>query len=99
MSYVRGIARDGVNMDDKWAASSVFLFATLKAHAIMQDFMRLSIKDYISVFSKMAKFVCYSQPSSNTSALMTRLSAIETLQHGDQSNVSKHDNHLKKLET
>ena len=98
IGYARVIARDGININDPWRTAGMFVFATLKAHVIMSEFMRLSIRDHPSISSEMVKFVCYTQPSANTSDIISRLSAVENLQRSDQSNVSKHDSRLKKVE-
>ena len=47
----------------------------------------------------MVKFVCYSQPSTDTSELLTRVGAVEMLQRADQGNISKMDSRLKKVES
>lgn len=99
LGYVRVLARDGVNMDDPWNTAATFLFATLKAHVIMQDFMRLSIKDHPSISSEMVKFVCYSQPAAGASQLLSRVSAVESLQRSDQGNISRLDTRTKRLES
>jgi hypothetical protein len=99
LSHVRVIARDGVHVDDPWSTGATFLFATLKAHVIMEQFMRLSIKDHPSISSEMVKFVCYSQPASDASALESRVTAVEALQRSDQSTLSKLEPRVKRLET
>jgi hypothetical protein len=71
LGYVQVTACDGVNVDDPWTTAATFLFATLKAHDIMQDFMHLSIKDHPSISSEMVKFVCYSQPLAGASELLS----------------------------
>ena len=96
---VRVIARDGVHVNDPWTTAAKFLFATLKAHTVMKDFMRLDIKDHPSISSEMVKFICYSQPSHDTAEVLTRLSAAETLMRTNQGNLAKVDSRLKKLET
>jgi hypothetical protein len=98
LGYVRVMARDSVNISDPWSTSATFLFATLRAHVIMQEFMRLSIKDHPSISSEMVKFVCYAQPAQGASALLSRMSATEALQRSDQSNISKLEGRTKKLE-
>ena len=75
----RVIARDGVHVNDPWTTGAKFLFATLKAHVVMHDFMRLDIKDHPSISSEMVKFICYSQPSHDTADVLARLSTAETL--------------------
>jgi hypothetical protein len=99
LADVRVLARDGITIDDPWSTSAKFLFATLKAHVIMGDFMRLSIKDHPSISSEMVKFVCYSQPATDTAEVLGRLSNVESLQRGDQSSISRFEARLKKLET
>ena len=99
ISHERVIARDGIDVDDHWGTSSKFLFATLKAHSIMAEFMKLSIKDHPSISSEMVKFVCYSQPTADSSEMLSRLSGLESLQRADQSNISKLDNRIKKIES
>jgi hypothetical protein len=99
LGYVCVIARDGMNMDNPWSTAATFLFATLKAHVIMQDFMRLSIKDHPSISSKMVKFVCYSRPAEDATDLLSHLSGVESLQQADQSNISRIDGRVKKLES
>lgn len=96
---VRVIARNGIRTDDQWTTSGKFVFATLKAHEVMEDFMRLNIKDHPSISSEMVKFICYSQPASDTAEVLNRLGNVETLQRGDQSSISKLEAKLKKLET
>lgn len=95
----RVIARDGIDVGDPWATAARFLFATLKAHKVMDEFMKLSIKDHPSVSSEMVKFVCYSQPANDASELLSRLAGVESLQRADQSNISKIESRLKKVET
>lgn len=65
----------------------------------MSEFMRLSIKDHPSISSEMVKFVCYSQPTADTTELLNRLSGVESLQRADQSNISKLETRLKQIET
>ena len=95
---VRVIARDGVHVNDPWTTGAKFLFATLKAHVVMKQFMRLDIKDHPSISSEMVKFICYSQPSHDTADVLARLSAAETLMRTNQSSIAKFDTRLKKLE-
>ena len=99
ISHERVVARDGIDVADHWATASRFLFATLKAHEVMAAFMKLSIKDHPSVSSEMVKFVCYSQPANDASELLSRVAGVESLQRADQSNISKIESRLKKLET
>ena len=47
----------------------------------------------------MVKFICYSQPSTDTAEVMSRLSNLETLQRGDQSSISRLEPRVKRLET
>ena len=94
---VRVVARNGIDIEDKWTTSARFLFATLKAHEIMEAFMRLNIKDHPSISSEMVKFICYSQPSTDTAEVMGRLGNLETLQRGDQSQISKLETKVKAL--
>ena len=51
LSHIRVIARGGVHIDDAWSTGDTFLFATLKTHVIMEQFVRLSIKDHPSISS------------------------------------------------
>ena len=99
LSYERVMARDGIHVDEPWSTSANFLFATMKAHRVMSEFMKLSIKDHPSISSEMVKFVCYSQPTADTSDLLTRLHGVESLQRADQSNISKLESRTKKLES
>ena len=99
IAHERVIARDGIDMDDHWGTSAKFLFATLKAHSVMSEFMKLSIKDHPSISSEMVKFVCYSQPTADSSELLSRISGVESLQRANQSNISKQETRIKRLET
>ena len=47
----------------------------------------------------MVKFICYSQPASDTTAVLSRLSAAESMQRTQQSNISKLDLKAKKVDT
>ncbi len=96
---VRVIARHGIDTEDKWTTSARFLFATLKAHEVMDSFMRLNIKDHPSISSEMVKFICYAQPSSEASTLLSRMSNLETLQRGDQSQISRLETKVKSLQS
>ena len=96
---MRVVARDGINTRNPWASSASFLFATLKAHVVMQEFMRLNIKDHPSISSEMVKFVCYSQPASDASELLTRVVSVGNLQRSDQSSIAKLDSRIKRVET
>ena len=95
----RVVARDGIDVGNPWNTAAKFLFATLKAHEVMADFMKLSIKDHPSISSEMVKFVCYAQPSNDASEFLTRIAGVESLQRADQSNISKLESRLKKVET
>ena len=94
----RVIARHGINTDDKWTTAGKFLFATLKAHEVMDDFMMLNIKDHPSISSEMVKFICYLQPASDASRLMDCINNLESLQKGDRSQISKLDTRVKTLQ-
>ena len=85
----RIIARDGVHVSDPWTTAAKFLFATLRAHEVMSGFMRLHIKDHPSISSEMVKFICYSQPATDTAEVLNRLSLTESLVRMNQSNISK----------
>ena len=39
LGYVRVTARDGINANDPWDTAATFVFATLKAHEVMQDLL------------------------------------------------------------
>ena len=95
----RIIARDGVHISDPWTTAAKFLFATLKAHEVMHDFMRLNIKDHPSISSEMVKFVCYSQPATDTSDILSRLTAGEVLMRNNQSLIARLESRVKRLET
>ena len=95
---VRVTARDGIHTDEPWAAAAKFLFATLKAHEIMNEYMRLNIKDHPSISSEMVKFICYSQPATDTADVLQRISNVESLQRGDQGSISRLEARIKKLE-
>jgi hypothetical protein len=98
LADVRVIARDGIHTEDQWATAAKFLFTTLKAHEIMEEYMRLNIKDHPSISSEMVKFVCYSQPATDTAEVLSRLCNLESLQRGDQSGISRLEARIKKLE-
>ena len=87
IGYSRFSARYAINIDAPWSSGAGILFATLHYHYIMSKFIRLSIKYHPSISSEMVKFVCYSAPSTNTSESLTRISAVDSLQRSDQSNL------------
>jgi hypothetical protein len=99
LRYVRVTARDSINAADPWTTAASFLFATLKAHVIMQEFMRLDITDHPSISLEMVKFVCYSQPATSASDLFSQVQAVESLQRSDLSNISKLEARTKRIET
>jgi hypothetical protein len=96
---VRITARAGIHIDDPWTSAAKFLFATLRAHEVMHSFMRLDIKNHPSISSEMVKFICYSQPASDTTEVLSRLTATESMQRTHQSNISKLDLKAKKIDT
>ena len=96
---VRITTRAGIHINDPWTSAAKFLFATLRAHEVMHSFMRLDIKNHPSISSEMVKFICYSQPASDTTAVLSRLSAAESMQRTQQSNISKLDLKAKKVDT
>jgi hypothetical protein len=96
---VRITARAGIHINDPWTSAAKFLFATLRAHEVMHSFMRLDIKNHPSISSEMVKFICYSQPASDTSEVLSRLAATESMQRTQQSNISKLDLKAKKVDT
>ena len=65
----------------------------------MSKFMHLQIKYHPSISLEKVKFVCYSVPSTNTSELITRIYAVDSLQYFHQSNLSKQEVKLKNLES
>jgi hypothetical protein len=96
---VRITARAGIHINDPWTSAAKFLFATLRAHEVMHSFMRLDIKNHPSISSEMVKFICYSQPASDTTEVLGRLSTVESMQRTQQSNISKLDLKAKKIDT
>jgi hypothetical protein len=46
----------------------------------------------------MVKFVCYSQPVTDAAEVLSHLTGEDSLQHGDQSNISCFDACFKKIE-
>jgi hypothetical protein len=70
------VARDGIHTDNQWAMAAKFLFTTLKAHEIMEEYMCLNIKDHPIISSEMVKFVCYSQPATDTAEVLSCLSNL-----------------------
>ena len=96
---VRITARAGIHINDPWTSAAKFLFATLRAHEVMHSFMRLDIKNHPSISSEIVKFICYSQPATDTSEVLSRLSSAESMQRTQQSNLSKLDLKAKKVDT
>jgi hypothetical protein len=96
---VRITARAGIHIDDPWTSAAKFLFATLRAHEVMHSFMRLDIKNHPSISSEMVKFICYSQPASDTTEVLGRLNSAESMQRTHQSNISKLELKSKKMDT
>jgi hypothetical protein len=94
----RIIARDGVHVSDPWTTAAKFLFATLRAHEVMSGFMRLNIKDHPSISSEMVKFICYSQPATDTAEVLSRLSSNESSIRTNQSNISKLETKARKID-
>ena len=99
ISDARIIARDGVYVKDPWTTGAKFVFATLRAHEVMREFMRLNIKDHPSISSEMVKFICYSQPATDTADVFARLTAGEALQRNNQGLIARMETRLKRLET
>jgi hypothetical protein len=98
MGDVQITARAGIHINAPWDSAAKFLFATLRAHKVMHSFMRLDIKNHPSISSEMIKFICYSQPVSDTAEVLTRLTATESMQHTHQSNLSKLELKSKKID-
>ena len=48
---------------------------------------------------EMVKFVCYSMPSTNMSELITRISAVYSLQRSEQINLAKQEGRLNNMES
>ena len=92
-------ARAGIHINEPWSSAAKFLFATLQAHGIMYSFMRLDIKNHPSISSEMVKFICYSQPASDTADVLNRITATESMQRTHQSNLSKLELKAKKIDT
>ena len=98
MGNVRIIEQAGIHINEPWTSAAKFLFATLRAHEVMHSFMRLDIKNHPSISSEMVKFICYSQPASDTAEVLTRLAATESMQRTHQSNLSKLELKSKKID-
>ena len=60
--------------------------------------MRLHIKDHPSISSEMVKFICYSQPSTDTAEVLSRLTANDALVRINQSNISKLEAKSRKID-
>ena len=85
---VRITARAGIYINEHWTSAAKLLFATLKAHEVMDSFMCQDIKNHPSISSKMVKFICYSQ-ASDTAEVLTRINMAESIQRTHQSTLSK----------
>ena len=94
----RVVARDNIHCDDLWASTAKIIFGILKAHKVMKEFMHLNLRDHPSISSEMVKFVCYSQPASDTSRVLEQLEEMSSLTKKTSANVSKHESRIKKIE-
>mmetsp|Transcript_11714 Transcript_11714/g.14589 ORF Transcript_11714/g.14589 Transcript_11714/m.14589 type:complete len:105 (+) Transcript_11714:478-792(+) len=83
---------------DTWLMSGTYLFYTLKAHEVMQDFMRLNIKDHSSISSEMTKFICYNQASTDFSEIFDKLTILETSHRSDQAGANRLMTRMTKVE-
>ena len=98
LADARIVAKDGIRCGDPWYTASKCLYGTLKAHKIMHDFTRLEIKNHPSISSEMVKFVCFSQPATDTADLIHRLAVTENIAKQAQGVGSKLETRTKKLE-
>ena len=98
LADARIVAKDGIRCGDPWYTASKCLYGTLKAHKIMHDFTRLEIKNHPSISSEMVKFVCFSQPATDTADLIQRLAVTENVAKQAQGVGSRLETRTKKLE-
>ena len=98
LADVRIVARDGIRVGEEWETAARCLYATLKAHKVMREFMRLDIKNHPSISSEMVKFVCFSQPASDTSDVLNRLHNVESTARQAQGEGVRLGNRLTALE-
>jgi hypothetical protein len=94
----RVVARDNIHCNDLWFSTAKIIYGILRAHKVMKEFMRLNLRDHPSISSEMVKFVCYSQPASDTSKVINQLSELTEAHKKVASTVSKHESRIKKLE-
>jgi hypothetical protein len=94
----RVVARDAIHCDDLWFSTAKILYGILRAHVVMKEYMRLNIHDHPSISSEMVKFVCYAQPASDTSDLISKLNAVEEQVKKSVSMTSKHESRIKRFE-
>ena len=65
----------------------------------MAEFTSIYINYHPRISSEIVRYVCYNQPASYASLLDIRLTAVEYLQRYDQSNISKMDARLKRVDS
>ena len=94
----RVVARDNIHCDDLWASTAKIIYGILKAHKVMKEFMRLNLRDHPSISSEMVKFVCYSQPASDTSRVLEQIDELSSLSKKTAATLSKHESRIKKIE-
>ena len=92
------MARDNIHCNDLWFSTAKIIYGILRAHKVMKEFMRLNLRDHPSISSEMVKFVCYSQPASDTSRVINQLSELTESHKKVASTVSKNESCIKKLE-
>ena len=94
----RVVARDNIHCDNLWASTAKIIYGILRAHKVMKEFMRLNLRDHPSISSEMVKFVCYSQPASDTSRVLEQIEEMSSIAKKTASTLSKHESRIKKVE-
>ena len=94
----RVVARDNIHCDDLWASTAKIIYGILRAHKVMKEFMRLNLRDHPSISSEMVKFVCYSQPASDTARVLDQIEEMTSSTKKTAATLAKHESRIKKIE-
>ena len=60
--------------------------------------MRLNLRDHPSISSEMVKFVCYSQPASDTARVLDQIEEMTSSTKKTAATLAKHESRIKKIE-
>lgn len=98
LSDSRVTGRDAKDSDDELQTAAEYLWATLKTHKVMAEYLSSNFDDHPALASVRTKFVTYNNFESNIGELEARLSKAQKDLNAQNSSIGKLANRVHTLE-